>query len=177
MRDFDWLPVAAAVFAARFIAGEALFEHASRRGDTTVFRPVLGLRILFGIGIPFLLYETPQVVRIGGLFDVMLGLIVGVGGATAAFLFWTGTILVDSSSIRETRWFGLKRTRIPWSEVQFAGNDVENTVTIRSKDDKLIKHTQYHVDRAGFIEALKQYCPACSYNQPTYKPWVPLGAG
>ncbi len=174
MRDFDWLPIAAAIFAARFVAGEAVFEHASRRGNTLVFRPVLGLRLLFGTGIPLCLYATPQVVKEGTPWLAAIGL----GGAVGLFLLWRGTILVDASSIRETRWFGLRRISIPWGEVQFAGDDLENSVTVRTKDDRVIQHTRYHVDRRGFIEALKQYCANCAYNDPgpKPKPWVPLGA-
>ena len=174
MRDFDWLPIAAAIFAARFVAGEAVFEHASRRGGATIFRPVLGLRFLFGIGIPFLLYATPRVIKEGNPILAPICL----GGALAVFALWPGTILVDSTSIRETRWFGLRRVSIPWGEVQFAGDDVENSVTIRAKVDRVIQHSRYHVDRRGFIEALKQCCANCAYNDPgpKPKPWVPLGA-
>jgi len=163
----------AVIFAIRFLSGEAIFEHASRRGNVLVFRPVLGLRLLFGGGITLILFLlSEQGMKSGELFwDV-----VALGMVSGLFIVWPCTILIGPSSIRETRWFGLKRTSIPWNEVSFAGGDVENSVTVRAKDDRLIRHTQYHVDRAGFIAALKQYCENCSYNYPAPKPWVPLGA-
>ena len=49
------IQIAAVIFAIRFIGGEAAFEHASRRGDVLVFRPILGLRLLFGTGITLIL--------------------------------------------------------------------------------------------------------------------------
>jgi hypothetical protein len=170
------IEIAAVIFAIRFIAVEARFERSSRRGDAIIFRPVLGLRILFGFGIPGILYVVAsQLAKTDARSDLpyALGLLFF---AVFIFVMWPGTILVSETSIRETRWLGLKRTCIPWSEVNFAGGDVENAVTVRSKDDRIIQHTQYHVDRAGFIEALKKYCEKCSYNYPVPKPWVPLGS-
>lgn len=167
------IEVAAVIFAVRFISGEAVFERASWREGVSVFRPVLGLRLLAGTGITVILLTISEegVTSSTLLWDVLLlAMILGV------FFIFPGTILVDQSSIRETRWFGLRRTRIPWNEVSYAGDDAENSITVRSKDDRIIRHTQYHVDRAAFIAALKQYCEKCSYNYPSPKPWVPLSS-
>jgi hypothetical protein len=145
---------AAVVFAVRFVAVEARLEHASRRGEMIVFRPVLIVRSAVPIAA-FLLYATSQFIKTHDW------LMTGVGALMTPFMFFNslGTISVDKDSIRETRWLGLKRTRIPWGDIVFAGGDSESRITIRSKDDHVISHTAYHVDRAGFIEALRQYCP------------------
>ena len=165
------IEIGIAIFAVRFIAGEAVFEHASRRGDVLVFRPVLGLRLLIGfaiVGIPFAILEAAPGPHDALWEGLLLAIMIGMYAAIP------GTILVDRNSIRETRWFGLRRIRIPWNKVSYAGNDADNCVTVRSKDDRIIQHTQYNVDRAGFIAALKEYCENCSYNYPQPKPWVPL---
>jgi len=166
----------ALVFVIRFLAVEARLERASRRGELTIFRPVLFLRMGFGLAVPTMLYATSQVIKTGE----WLAAILGFSMAVLMFLNWPGTIFVDGNAIREIRWLGLKHNRIAWKDVVYAGGDLENRVTVRSKDDHVISHTAYHVDRDEFIEALKKYCPQCSYNQhpegPQPGPWVPLGS-
>ena len=167
------LQIAAVIFAVRFVAGEAAFERASRRGDVGIFRPVLGLRILFGVGITLvILTAAEEGIRPSNLLSYVLLFAMMIG----VFLVIPGTILVDSTSIRETRWFGLRRVEIPWSDVAYAGDDADYSVTVRSKAGQAIQHTRYHVDRRAFITALKQYCENCVYNDPAYKPWVPLSS-
>ncbi len=165
------LEIAAAIFAVRFVGGEAAFEHASRRGDVLVFRPVLGLRLLMGFAIVVIflaiLEAAPEPHE--ALYDgLLLSMMIGTYAAIP------GTILVDQTSIRETRLFGLRRTKILWSEVSSVGPDVDNGVMVRAKDGRGIQHSRYHADRAGFIQALTMYFPDTIYNTPNYKPWVPL---
>jgi hypothetical protein len=165
------IEIAAVIFAVRFVSGEAAFEHASRRGDLLVFRPVLGLRLLIGLAIVVVLLTIleaapePHEVLWGSLLIAMM---IGI------YAVMPGTILVDRTSIRETRWFGLRRTRILWSEVSSAAPDIDNAVMVRAKDGRGIKHSRYHVDRAGFIQTLRMYFPDTIYNTLNYKPWVPL---
>ena len=109
---------AAIIFAIRFIAGEAAFEHASRRGNVLVFRPVLGLRLMFGVGITLVLF---LIAKEGISKNELIWKILLLGFAVWWFIAWPGTILVDQNSIRETRWFGLRRVEIPWTDVVFAG--------------------------------------------------------
>jgi hypothetical protein len=173
------IEIAAIIFAIRFLAVEAKHARASRRGEALVFAPVLGLRLLFGFPIVGLLYLSAETVKNGPRNDLAL-VPVGIGVAVVFFLLIPGTILVSKTSIDESRWLGLKRTHIPWEDVVYAGGDLEDRVTVRSKNDHVISHTAYHVDRDGFIEGLKKYCPQCSYNQradgPQPGPWVPLGS-
>ena len=166
------LEIAAVIFAVRFIGGEGLLERASRRGNIGVFHPVLGLRLLLGTGISVIFLTILEAGRKSPLWQnlVLVAMIVGF------FMVLPGTIFVDQTSIRESRWFGLRRVEIPWSEVVFAGDDVDNAVTVRSKDDRVIRHTQYHAGRWSFIKELKENCPQCIYNNPDCKPWVPLSA-
>src|SRR5438445_4911426 len=157
------IEIGVVIFAVRFIGGEAVFERASRRGDIRVFRPVLGLRLLFGIGIALILLTMSEE---GIKSSTLLSDVLALGVIIIIVVVFPGTIFVDPTSILENRWFGLKRTQIPWNEVSFAGDDAEN-ITVRSKDDHIIRHTKYHVDRRGFIAALKQYCEVGADNYPT----------
>lgn len=165
------IAIAAAIFAVRFVGGEAAFEHASRRGDLLVFRPVLGLRLLFGsaiILIPLAMLEAAPEPHDVLWSSLLVAMMIG------AYAVMPGTILIDQTSIRETRWFGLRRTTILWSEVSSAGPDIDSAVMVRAKDGRGIQHSKYHADRAGFIQALRMYFPDTIYNIPNYKPWVPL---
>jgi hypothetical protein len=168
--------IIAVIFVIRFLVVEASYGRSSRRGQAHIFRPVVGLRLLFGVTIPGLLFGASQLVGSGDRWDSLLGLVVGIGGAATLFVMWPGTIIVDRDSIRETKWFGLRKVRIPWSDAAFAGGDIDNTVVVRSNKNCVIRHTQYHVDRVGFIDLLKQFCEHSTYNRPGPKPWVPLSA-
>lgn len=165
----------AVVLAVRFVVVEGLLERASRRGDALVFRPILIARSFLPLAI-VALYGGIQVARTGDWLVASIGF----GMSVFMFLNSLGTIVVDKSFVRETRWLGLKKTQIAWADVVYAGGDLEDRVTIRSRDDRVISHTAYHADRYGFIEALKKYCPQCSYNQRAEGPqpgaWTPLGS-
>jgi hypothetical protein len=171
----SFVETVAVVLAVRFVAVEARLEHASRRREVLVFHPILIVRLFIPVAVVSL-YGGFQVAKTGEWLTASIGF----GMSVFMFLNSLGTILVDKNFVRETRWLGLKRTQITWDDVVYAGGDLEDRVTVRSKDDHVISHTAYHVDRYGFIEALKKYCPQCSYNQrvegPQPGPWVPLGS-
>jgi hypothetical protein len=72
--------------------GEAVFERASRHGDALVFRPILGLRLLFGTGITLIFLTVAELgIKSSNLLGAVLVLAIAVG----LFIAWPGTILVD----------------------------------------------------------------------------------
>jgi hypothetical protein len=141
------------MFAITAIASEAMFERASRKGTPRIFRAVLGLRLLFGFCIPTALYGASRVWAAGDIFTA--GIFVAM--AAGMFIFWPGTIILDENSARREKWFGLKKTKSPWSEVSYVGPDREGSITIRARDGRSIEHTKYHVDPTAYSNALKRY--------------------
>ena len=125
------LAVAAAIFAITVIASEAAFERAARKGAQHIFRAVVGLRLLFGIGIPLSLYAASKVWSSGDLF----GACIGVAMAVAGIALWPGTIILDDHSARQEKYFGLKKISILWSEVSYAGPDREGSIPRNLRSD------------------------------------------
>ena len=63
MEGSSWLTLAAALFAVRFVASEALFEKSSSKNGKLIFRPVLGIRIIFNVGIPGSLFVAIRIAQ------------------------------------------------------------------------------------------------------------------
>jgi hypothetical protein len=141
------------MFAITAIASEAAFERASRKGTQRIFRAVFGLRLLFGFCIPTALYGASRMWASGNIFTVCIF----VAMAAGMFFFWPGTIVLDEHSARQEKWFGLKKTEIPWSAVSYVGPDRDGSITIRARDGRSIEHTKYHVDPSAYDTALKTH--------------------
>jgi len=61
--SMSWLTIAAALFVLRFVASEALFEKSSSKNGKLIFRPVLGIRIIFNVGIPGSLFVAIRIAQ------------------------------------------------------------------------------------------------------------------
>jgi hypothetical protein len=57
----SWLTILCALLAVHLFALEALAERAKRTGETTLYRPPLGLRILLGAAIISMVYGAGAV--------------------------------------------------------------------------------------------------------------------
>ena len=154
----SWLTVGATLFAVRFVASEAAMEKPSLREGKVVFPPVLGIRVLFGLGIPTFLYGASQVAG-GDLRRDWLAFSVLTGIALCAFILWPGTIAVDKSYIAESRWFGVRKILIPWNDVDYVYSiPAEGSVEIVHQNGLKITHSRYHVAPDAFQDLLRKYC-------------------
>ena len=62
------------------------------------------------------------------------------------------------SGIFERKWLGLHKRVFEWKDIASAAlNPVEESICVVTKSGATIKHTKYHVDRAGFIAQMKTY--------------------
>jgi hypothetical protein len=158
-RDFSWLFVLSAILLVRWIAFEAFAERAVRRGEEVLFRPPLGLRLLFGIAMPGLIYAAGAVALtrssqhnwwLSGMF---------VGFAVLIAFEWPGDIGVSKSAIYEQKWLRLWKRAVRWEDVDYATADpTDNSVEVVSKYGFKIRHTKYHVGRSDFLAEIKNRC-------------------
>lgn len=155
----SWLTVGAAIFAVRFVASEAFFERSSARKGKLIFPPVLGIRILFGLGIPGFLFIAARIAQTEDLRRSWFVLAFSLSVSILMAIFMPGTLILDQSAIRERKWFGLKTNKINWSNVEYVfSSPAERSFVIGSQDGRTMTHTSYHVDRDAFRDALKRYC-------------------
>jgi len=72
---------------------------------------------------------------------------------------WPADLEVSKSGISERKWLGLRMRIFLWQDVASAAlAPDEDSVWVVTKLGVTIKHTKYHVDRAGFITQMKTYC-------------------
>ena len=155
----SWLTIGCAVFAIHLLALEAKSERAKRRGDLTLYRGPVALRLLFGVGTIVMVYGAGTVAlsqkarQDWWVSALLLGL--AIFGASQ----WPADLGVSKSGIYEQKWFGLRKRNLQWQDIASAAlNPVEDSVTVVSKGGTTIKHTKYHVDRVSFIAQMKAHC-------------------
>jgi hypothetical protein len=154
----SWLPICCSLLAIHLFALEALAEKAKRTGKITLYRAPFGLRILFIAGIVGMVYGAGTVAlskefrRDWWVSGLLLGL------AIFCAYQWPPELGVSKSGIYEQKWLGLRKKAFTWNEVASAAvASDEDSVWVVAKSGKTIKHTKYHVDRAGFIAQMKTY--------------------
>ncbi len=158
-----WITVGAAIFAVRFVLLEATFERARTKGLTVVFTPVLGIRLLFGFGVPTACYAVSQLVREDGLHGDLIPISVFVCFIVGAIVMWPGTIYLGVQDLTEKKWFGLRVRRIPWTALDYVMNDPgEGFREIVARNGTKIRFTKYHVDPDRFERELAKH-----YKTPT----------
>jgi hypothetical protein len=154
-RDFSWLYALAAILLVRWIPFEAFAERAIRRREAVLFRPPLGLRLLFGIAMPGLIYAAGAVALsrsstrdwwLSGIF---------IGFAVLLAFEWPADIGVSRSAICS----GTMEKSNPMGGRGLRYRDpTDNSVAVVSKCGLKIRHTKYHVDRADFVAEIKNRC-------------------
>jgi len=147
-----WLTTFVAGIAVYWLANEARVERVKRRGEITLYRPALGLRVLFGLAVLTMIYGAGAVAlsqnfsRDWWVCALLLAL------AFFCISEWPSDLGVSSAGIYEAKWFGLRKRIFRWEEIASATADAaEDSVWIVSKSGITIKHSRYHVDRNGFI--------------------------
>jgi hypothetical protein len=154
----DGLTILCALLAAHLFALEALAERAKRTGGITLYRAPLGLRILLGAAIIGMVYGAGTValsknVRRDSWVAVLL-----LGLALFCASQWPADLGVSKSEIYEKKWLGLRKKTFLWKDVaSSAVAPDEDSVWVVAKSGSTIKHTTYHLDRAGFISEMKTY--------------------
>jgi len=147
-----------AIFAVRFVASEATFERSSKRAGVSKYRPVFGIRLTFGMGIPIFLIGAFQIATQGHLREDWSSLAIFLVLASGMIVFWPRTIAITSAGISELRWFGLKAVGFAWSDVEYAAREADANIRVIAKNGTSITHTRYHVDPLGFVAEVGKYC-------------------
>jgi hypothetical protein len=155
----SWLTVFCALLAARLFVLEALTEPAKRRGRTTLYRAALGLRILLGTAIIVMVYGAGSVALSKEFKRDWWVSVSLLGMATFCASQWPADLGVSKSGIYESKWLGLRKKAFLWEDIaSSAVAPDEDSVWVVTRSGTTIKHTKYHVDRAGFIAQLKTHC-------------------
>jgi hypothetical protein len=155
----SWLTIVCALLTIHLFALEALAERAKRRGDITLYRAPVGLRVLLGAAIIGMIYGAgtvalSQSARQDWWVSVLL-LSLGIFCASQ----WPANLGVSKSGIYEEKWFGLRKKSFRWQDIASAApSPSDDSVAVVSKSGATIKHTKYHVDRTGFITQIKARC-------------------
>jgi hypothetical protein len=155
----SWLTIVCALLAVHLFALEALAERARRVGEVTLYRAPIGMRVLFGAAIVAMVYGAGAVVlsensRRDWWVSILL-LVLAMFCASQ----WPADLGVSKSGIFQREWLGLRTKTFHWEDVASAApNQAEDSVWVVTKSGVTIKHTKYHVDRAGFIGQMKAYC-------------------
>jgi len=154
----SWLSILCALLAIHLFALEALAERAKRTGETTLYRAPLGLRILLGTAIIGMVYGAGAVAlskefRRDWWVSVLL-----LGLAICCASQWPADLGVSKSGIYEKKWLGLCKKAVLWEDIASSAAALEGSVWVVAKSGTTIKHTKYHVDRAGLIAQMKTYC-------------------
>lgn len=155
----SWATIACALLAVHLFALEALAERAKRTGNVTLYRAPIGLRLLLGAAIVAMVYGAGVVAlsanpRRDWWVSVLLF-------ALAIFCAsqWPADLEVSESGISERKWLGLRMRIFRWQDVASAAlAPAEDSVWVVTKLGVTIKHTKYHVDRAGFVAQMKTHC-------------------
>ena len=147
------------LLAIHLFALDALAERAKRTGETTLYRAPLGLRILLGTAIIGMVYGAGAVALSKELRRDWWVSVLLPGLAIFCASLWPADLGVSKSEIYEKKWLGLRKKTFLWKDVaSSAVAPGEDSVWVVAKSGTTIKHTKYHVDRAGFIAQMKTYC-------------------
>jgi hypothetical protein len=155
----SWLTTLVAGIAVYWIAIEAQAERARRNGELTLYRAPLGLRVLFGLTLPAMVYGAGAVALSQNFRQDWWVSALLLGIAIFCASQWPSDLGVSDAGIYEQKWFGLRKRSFRWEEIASAMvSPSDDSVSVVSKSGVTIKHSRYHVDRAGFILQVKNYC-------------------
>lgn len=155
----SWVTIVCALLAVRLLALEASAERAKRTSGATLYRAPIGMRVLLGAAIVGMVYGAGAVVLSEDFERNWWVSVVLLVMAIFCASQWPADLGVSKSGIFQKQWFGLRTRTFRWEDVASAAlNSAEDSVWVVTKSGVTIKHTKYHVDRAGFIAQMKTYC-------------------
>lgn len=146
-----------ALFLVRFIASEAVFQRAKRVGSSTHFPVGLGLRILFRVGGPFLIFVAYKMTeQASGLFDSTIAILVAVMGLGCLFAE-PGEIISTPMGLVQKSLLGLRTRTIVWNGAAASHPRGLREVLVVGETGTTITHSQYHVGQNEFLLKLEQH--------------------
>lgn len=151
------LPIFVAILLVRLVASEAQYQRARRSGNAFYFPPGVGLRLVMGLGGPFMLYVSYRLAldaRATGEWwlPIMAGVL-----ALGTVLFKPSEIVVDEQGVREFGLLGLRRKAIRWNGASASFVPGLREVLVIGSDGTAIKHSPYHVGQAEFLFQLQRH--------------------
>ena len=155
----SWAVIVSVLLTVHLFALEALAERAKRTGKVTLYRAPIGLRLLLGAAIVAMAYGAAVLAISASLRQDWWVSALLLALAIFCASQWPPDLEVSNSGVSERKWLGLRVRTFQWQDVASATLDpTENSVWVVTKSGATIKHTMYHIDRAGFIAQLKTYC-------------------
>ncbi len=149
-----WLFVVMA--GTSLLATEAQYQRAKRTGNVLRFPPGIGSRLLFGLGLPFLLYASYELVLIAERTREWWLPVITLTGVVGLAVAVPSEIQITKAGIEEIRLWGLRQKRVPWDGAAANYMRVSRKVLVVGANGTEITHTRYHVGQDQFIFELKQ---------------------
>jgi hypothetical protein len=157
--DRSWLTVMLVVFGTRWFFAASSLQRGKLIAGAVHFKGSIGIRLLFGLGAPTAFYGA-GVVAMSPNFksDWWVCVVLAAVGASVIAM-WPEEIITNAMTISQSRLFGLGRTTIPWSDVDYATeNPVNGNIEVAPKEGRKIVHTQLHVGKDDFLGIVRRHC-------------------
>ena len=146
-----------ALFLVRFIASEAVFQRAKHAGAAVYFPVGIGLRILFRLGGPFLIFVAYKMTeQAASQFDWAMTLLVALMGI-GCVLSEPGEIVATQGGLIQKSFLGLRKRMIPWKDAAASHPPGLREVLVVGSDGTSITHSQYHVGQSEFLCQLEEH--------------------
>ena len=150
------LTIGFALFLVRFVALEAVFQNAAYASSVR-FPVGIGLRILFRVGGPFLIFVGCKMLQQShNRFDQVTAILVAAMGI-GCLLGEPGEIVATPGALIQRSLLGLKRRTIPWGRAAASHPRGLRRVLVVGADGATITHSQYHVGQREFLHELQQH--------------------
>jgi hypothetical protein len=144
-----------AMAATSLLANEAQYQRAKRTGNVLRFPPGIGSRLLFGLGLPFMLYASYELVLIAERTSEWWLPAITLAGAVGLVVAVPPEIRIRKAGIEEIRLWGLRQKRVPWDGAAANYMRVSRKVLVVGANGTEITHTRYHVGQDQFVCELK----------------------
>jgi hypothetical protein len=151
------LPILAAILLVRLVASEAQYQRARRSGNTIRFPAGLGLRVVLGLGSPFMLYVAYRLAldarNTGEWWLPVMAVVFGI----ATGLCVPAEIIIDEQGISQSLFLGLRKRIVRWDGASARHVPGLREVLVIGSDGTVIKHSQHHVGQAEFLFQLQKH--------------------
>jgi hypothetical protein len=151
--------IAVAILLTQFVATEASYQRAKRKGEDVRFPVGIGLRLVLRAGGPFAIYIGYKMLeQASSTFDQALGVVFMLFAPVFIVFVDPGEIRATHKGLLKRRLLGLRNTLIPWDVAYARHTPALNEVLVVSRNGHAtITHSQYHVGQEEFLEVLAQH--------------------